>query len=307
MKKRLFNYLALAFALTWIPVFVLLAMGYPYSSIAFFVCLFCVMLMPALSSILTRLVTKEGFKDLMLRPKFRGHLRYYLAGWLLPGVLILAAAALYFAVFPRTFDSSLSVLKMVFIKQLATRSIGTIILMQMALGWLAAPFINFIPALGEELGWRGYMLPKLCALLGTKKAIPVSGIIWGLWHAPMIAAGHNYGTGYWGWPVTGILAMVVFSMAYGSFLAWLTLRSGSALPAALAHGGLNGFASIGVYFCRGGAYSPFVGPVATGIVGGAPVLVAGYLFWRRSRSLSFAPAGESGSVSEDAGEDPDVE
>lgn len=303
MKKRLSLYLALAFALAWMPAFVLLATGHPYGSTVFFACMVFAMFMPALSSILTRLITKEGFAGLMLRPRFRGRIKYYIAGWLLPGVLILAGAALYFAVFPHTFDSSLSFLKMVFLKQLATRSIGTIILMQMTLGWLAAPFINLIPALGEELGWRGYMLPKLCALLGARKAVPVSGIIWGLWHAPLIAAGHNYGTGYWGWPVTGILGMVVFCMAFGSFLAWLTLKSGSALPAALAHAGFNGFASIGVYFCRGGAYSPFVGPVATGIVGGAPLLLAAYFFWRRSRSLAFAPAGDARAASGDAEEE----
>ncbi|MEN6349562.1 MAG: CPBP family intramembrane glutamic endopeptidase [Syntrophomonas sp.] len=46
--------------------------------------------------------------------------------------------------------------------------------------------INIIPTLGEELGWRGYLLPKLRMLLSDRAALIVTGLIWGVWHLPCV-------------------------------------------------------------------------------------------------------------------------
>ena len=54
-------------------------------------------------------------------------------------------------------------------------------------------------AMGEEAGWRGYLWSVLRPL-GFWRTAAIVGVAWGLWHAPIIAAGHNYGTGYPGWP-----------------------------------------------------------------------------------------------------------
>ena len=56
------------------------------------------------------------------------------------------------------------------------------------------------------MGWRGYLLQKLSKEYSVQKSIIISGIIWGIWHAPIIAMGHNYGTGYVGAPWLGIFA-----------------------------------------------------------------------------------------------------
>jgi membrane protease YdiL (CAAX protease family) len=53
------------------------------------------------------------------------------------------------------------------------------------------PTINGIFGFGEEFGWRGYLLPKLIPL-GKIKAYIILGVIWGLWHAPLIVVGFNY-------------------------------------------------------------------------------------------------------------------
>lgn len=68
--------------------------------------------------------------------------------------------------------------------------VGTLVALQLAL-MPGAAFINLLPALGEELGWRGWLLPKPLPL-GTLPALLVSGVIWGLWHAPIILLGYNY-------------------------------------------------------------------------------------------------------------------
>ncbi len=94
--------------------------------------------------------------------------------------------------------------------------------------------VNSLLALGEEIGWRGWLLPALLPL-GTWPALLVSGAVWGLWHAPLILLGYNFGRT----DVVGVLLMVGGCVAWGVVLGWLRLRSGSLWPAVVAHGSLN--------------------------------------------------------------------
>ena len=104
-----------------------------------------------------------------------------------------------------------------------------------------APFINALFAFGEEFGWRGYLLPRLVTRLGTLRAIVAVGVIWGVWHAPLIVLdGLNFPTQRW----AGIGLMIFFCTVMSVFLSALRLRSHSIWPATLAHGALNAEASI---------------------------------------------------------------
>jgi len=119
----------------------------------------------------------------------------------------------------------------------------------------------------------------------------LSGIIWGLWHAPLIAMGYNYGKNYLGYPVTGILAMTLFCVFFGMFLSWLAIQVRSAIPAAIAHGALNGFASIGIFFLKNGP-DPLVGPFPTGLIGGIGFIVAGIICFKQINSTGFPMESE---------------
>ena len=90
-------------------------------------------------------------------------------------------------------------------------------------------------AIGEESGFRGYMMPKLMKLFGTGKAVIVGGIVWGLWHLPLICMGHNFGTSYPGFPYLGIILMTVECICAGSILTFLTIKTKSIWPAAVMH------------------------------------------------------------------------
>ena len=70
----------------------------------------------------------------------------------------------------------------------------TIILSQTVMAMVLAPLLNGIPTFGEEFGWRAYLQWKLMPL-GGRKAVLLTGVIWGVWHWPVIAMGHNYGLG----------------------------------------------------------------------------------------------------------------
>lgn len=109
-------------------------------------------------------------------------------------------------------------------------------------------FLNVIPALGEEIGWRGWLLPRLMPL-GAVGAIVVSGVIWGLWHAPLILLGYNYPLAP-GW--LGLVMMTGMCIIVGAIFGWLRLRSDSVWPAALAHGSFNAAAGIFVIFTMAG-------------------------------------------------------
>lgn len=72
----------------------------------------------------------------------------------------------------------------------------------------------------------------------------------------------------------GIVAMCIFTTACGSFFAWLTIRSKSCLSAVFAHGALNGCSSAPLMSVAT-TTNPFIGPAATGIIGGAGFLIVG--------------------------------
>ena len=96
--------------------------------------------------------------------------------------------------------------------------------------------MNGLVAAGEELGWRGYLQGVLIARLGALHGITLLGLMWSLWHLPVQLAGYNY-------PDHPLLGSFVLSplelVGISFFLGWLTLRSGSFWPAAIAHGAGN--------------------------------------------------------------------
>ena len=283
--KRVIVYIAITFALTWAYCLLIVypiangeaLSGVPSPATQFTVA--AAMFFPAIGVLLTRLITKEGFKSSWLKPHIKGNIKTYLLAWFGPGILTLAGMAIYFLIFPNHLDPEFSY----FIATLESTGapletlpmpIGTLMLVQFLQGLFLAPALNFVTFFGEEWGWRGYLLPKMRNLLPTVPMLLITGIIWGLWHAPLTIIGHNYGLGYWGFPFTGIAMMCVFCIVVGIFLSYITLKTNSCIPAILAHGAINGIAAIGIYFTYDGG-NPFIGPAPTGIIGIIPfVLVA---------------------------------
>lgn len=102
--------------------------------------------------------------------------------------------------------------------------------------------VNLIPnmlfSLGEELGWRGFLVPQLIKSTSFLNTAIISGIIWSFWHLPGILSG-NYGaegTPLWYQVVCFILLVLSGSV----MLTWLRLRSGSLWPAVVFHAVHNG-------------------------------------------------------------------
>ena len=282
--KKINIFLITTFVLTWFIAFGLMFNGgyqNPYATLIIVGCMF----MPAIATIFTTLVSKEKFKDVWIKPNFKGNIKYYLIGWLSPVAAILLGTIVYFLIFPSQFDANMTTMINVAKSQSANlgqsipsdAQLKTLLIVQLISSIFIAPIVNFIPCLGEELGWRGYLLPNLLEKYSPIKATLISGIIWGIWHAPMIAMGHNYGVGYIFAPWGGILAMTLFCVMVGSLLSYITIKCKSCIPAVIGHAMINGFSAIGVVFLAIEKPNPFIGPAPIGIVGGIGFIIAGAL------------------------------
>jgi hypothetical protein len=143
--------------------------------------------------------------------------------------------------------------------------------------FVLGPTINGVFGFGEEFGWRGYLLPKLIAL-GKLKAYTILGVIWGLWHAPLIAIGFNYP----GYPLLGIVGMMVMTTTIGIYINEMALRNRSTILAGWIHGAFNGQA-YGVWRILFPNVNPLIGGF-TGVVGTIVWLILG--LWKVHRRAS---------------------
>lgn len=283
--KRIGIFITIAFGVAWLVALWIYSMGGPENTPNLLLVLAIgYMGTPALAHFLTRLITREGWHDLKLRPNFRRGWRYWLICWISPAIFTFAGMAIFFALFPQYFDPTFSAAqKLLDTAQAGGKSLpitpSQMVMIQTLTALLIAPILNAIPILGEEFGWRAYLLPKLMPL-GGRKAMVWMGIIWGLWHAPLIAMGHNYGTDYPGAPWLGILATIWVMFIFGTFLGWATLRGGSVWPAVIGHGAINGIAAIYVFFTQGEP-NLVLGPSVAGLIGSLvlAVVTLAIFFW----------------------------
>lgn len=280
--KRVRVFIAFAFGIAWLAALgIYLTGGLAGSPYTLLLLVVGYMGAPALAHILTRLVTREGWQNLYLQPRLRQGWPYWVITWIAPALFAFAGMAVFFALFPQFYDPSLSSVQSML--QRSAEATGqaapalnpwVVVITQTITAVLIAPVLNAIPILGEEFGWRAYLQPKLLPL-GSRRTMVWIGIIWGLWHAPIIAMGHNYDLDYPGAPWLGILAMTWFTFVFGTFLGWATLRAGSVWPAVIGHGALNGIAAIALFFIQGNP-NLVLGPIVAGFIGSLPIALVAF-------------------------------
>src|SRR6266404_2658546 len=134
-----------------------------------------------------------------------------------------------------------------------------IFLLSLVQGVIAGFTINLPFAFGEELGWRGLLLRET-QKSGLLKSNVFIGVVWGLWHAPIIVQGHNYP----GHPVVGIFMMTLFTTSLSFPMAYCRFKSRTILGPSALHGMFNPLGMLTAFFVIGA--NPLYGFVA-GIAG----------------------------------------
>ncbi len=192
----------------------------------------------------TRFVASQSLGALNLRRL--GPKRPYLWAWLLPPALAIVTRLFTLALGADRLNLEFTAIR----KAMAQAPGGgrvlpeMVVAIQLVFSFTLAPLFNCLFALGEELGWRGFLLPRLLPL-GQWRAILLSSAIWGVWHAPAILQGHNYPGGR---PVLGVFMMIVFCLLLGVIFSWLYLQTHSPWTPTLAHGSLNATAGLSILF-----------------------------------------------------------
>ena len=240
-KKRLLIYLGLAFGMAWLVFFVFILTGHTWSGSTpeLMSLLSLGMLAPTAAHIITRKITGEGFRlsgkdSMMLGIDLKGKKwLFFLVAVILPVIYATLGDFIIWLSCPEAFGIT---------------DVRPFVAITYPLLAVVSGVVLSFAALGEELGWRGYMMPKLIELIGMPKAIITGGIIWGLWHAPLTCVGHNYGMDYPGFPYVGIILMCLMCMALGTVLTYVTIKTGSIWPAAFMHAINNSSPSVMVVF-----------------------------------------------------------
>jgi uncharacterized protein len=186
------------------------------------------MWMPAIASLVTRAILREGIRDVSFRWGGWNGTRSLIVAWLMPlGVGFLAYGIAWstgLAAF-KTHPPPLPV---------AVGSVGSFALLLLGcMSWGMA--FQVFAAAGEEIGWRGFLLLRLLDA-GVPQPLLVSGLIWAAWHVPLILAG-TYAASSHVWVSVGLFFVICVALAY--LLGTFRLASGSVWPAIVGHAAWN--------------------------------------------------------------------
>jgi len=228
------------------------------------------MYVPAAASLVARLWLREGFGDVSFRLDVREAKLAFGLAVVYPIVVGLVSYGLAWAVGLAEFRQPLLPRSHLYVNSAAANLLASL-LISTTLGTAVSCLVTF----GEEVGWRGYMLTRL-VVAGVPKPVLTSGLIWAVWHVPLILSG-QYAAGARPW--LSVILFVIGVTAHGYLTAYVRFRSGSVWPAVIMHGAWN--AVIQGTFDRATVGTP----VAVGESGWLTVTIAAVLVLAITRGV----------------------
>jgi len=189
------------------------------------------MWMPALASLIANIISlkekkeKLTVKEFLNRLGFRSSkLIYILLGIFIPLVYLLIPYLIYWQIYPDNFAYHGVALNLILKDIMPAMTLGI--------------FFSLVSALGEELGWRGFMVPALRERIGLKKTLFVTSIFWCCWHLPLLIwGGYMDQCPLW----YRLPAFILCVMPIGIICGLLTVESDSVWPAAFLHAAHNNY------------------------------------------------------------------
>jgi membrane protease YdiL (CAAX protease family) len=211
--KRLVTFLAILAGLSAIFAVPLIASGTIQGKSSAFA--LALMWSPALAALATARLYHDDWRSFGWRP---GWVRYLAIAYLLPVAYSAVAYGLAWLAGAGSFTGNWPAYLPIFLV------VGTL--------------SGALSALGEEIGWRGYLVPQLASTQTFAATALVSGLIWAAWHYPILLF-TDYGTGSPRWYSLACFTVAVVGLSFA--FTWLRLRSGSIWPPVLLHAGHNLF------------------------------------------------------------------
>jgi len=184
---------------------------------------------PAIAVLLTKWLYKENIRELNWKwPKTK----YILLSFAIPVLYSLLTYLIIWTAKWGTFYNEEFIKETAASYGISSLSLGMIIFIFILMTGTFGIFRSCSNALGEEIGWRGFLTPELYNKYGYIKTSLIIGIIWAVWHYTVLILGdYNNGTPYW----YGLICFTIFIIAATFIFTWFTIKSGSVFPAMILH------------------------------------------------------------------------
>lgn len=237
-RRQIFTFIAVLVAISWVGQFIVLYLTNGLANEGATVWLLPIMFTPSLCALVYLFMHREYWRYVRWRP---GRIRYLVAAPLIPAVLGLIVIAVVSGIgwgHSEYFEFQPAGVRISSGPWLLGTGSQNWLLFAANYGVTAVVYaaVSGLATIGEEFGWRGFLQPVMIEQFGVTSGVVVIGLVWALWHVPIILAGYNYPDH----PVLGALVLFPLLLTGASFLlAWITLKAGSFWPAVLVHGAIN--------------------------------------------------------------------
>lgn len=233
---------------------------------------------PVICAFITRRVTMDKSKW-RISLKVWKNLKLWLFSAFIPSIFIAMGAALYFVVFPREYSGVFDLDSLIgggYEIQIRNPLVfGAVCVLISA---LCIPV--HLLELGEEIGWREYLLPKQIEQYGIRKGVLLNGLYWGVAHLPLIYFGFNYSLQNPGAPWSNMAMMMLTCIIIGIICAYAMIKSGNVMYSAIIHGAVNIIGEIPVFLSVSNK-SGLLGPNPTGIIGMSGLILCAVIIFVR--------------------------
>lgn len=280
--KRIFIYLAIVFSVYYYLWLIAILLPDSIGNAVYSFLSFPIVFMgtPALSVLLTRKITGDK-SAIAYDVKVWKNKKAALFAMFVPTILIFAGAVLFYLIFPNDLDYSgdyiIQSFDIFWVPSEISFTVSFLIIMGMIVCIISAFCVpSWFIALGEDIGWQGYLLPLLCKKMTIRQAVLLSGALWGIAHAPLIYSGMNYGLDYAGAPYSGIAMMILFCMTIGIYMSFVTLKTNNCMYAAIIHGAVNIIGETPIFISLS-TQSVLLGPNPSGVIGMSVLLIGAIL------------------------------
>lgn len=244
MKRQTILFAILVILISWTAAALFYLLNGNLQTTAGFVFATGYMFFPLLSVVIVQAIHKEPIlKGLGVSFKLN---RWFVVAWLLPVVFNVAAMFASALFPPMRFSTETPILQDALAQM--SQSIPDIdayklLAITIVSGLSAGITINALFAFGEEIAWRGWLLKQFEGVTFLKASL-IIGVFWGIWHAPLIAMGHNYAQH----PFIGLGMMIVCCVLLTPVIQYIRVKSKSVITAAIFHGTLNAGAGMSLMY-----------------------------------------------------------